>query len=61
MTLEEYKEQQIANIAGMLRQLPFTFEFKVVEKPRGMQVIYEVTKEQMDKIIQKSKEKGGAE
>lgn len=59
MTLEELREQQIANIAGMLRQLPFTFEMKVVKKPTGIKIIYEVTQEQMDEIIQKSKEKGG--
>lgn len=51
MTKEEGLEQLIQNIANMLRHNHFTFEFEVKEKPSGIRVIYEVTQEQMDSIL----------
>ena len=54
MTLEEQqKEQVIQNIVDLLRQVPFTFEFKVKRKPAGVKVIWEVTQEHMNAIIGK--------
>lgn len=50
MTTEEKREQVIQNITEMLQNNPFTFEFKVKNKPAGIKVIFEVTQEQMDKI-----------
>jgi len=47
MTKEEQKEQLIQNIANMLRHTPF----KVKKNPSGIRVIYEVTQEQMDSIL----------
>ena len=41
----------------MLRHNPFTFEFKVLKHPKGIKIIYEVTKEQMDAIVNKAAEK----
>lgn len=52
---EEAREQVIQNIGDMLRRNPFTFEFKVVKKPKGIKVIYEVTQEDLDAILQKSR------
>jgi hypothetical protein len=50
MTEEENREQVIMSIAEMLRNNPFTFEFKVVKKPKGIKVIREVTQEEMDEL-----------
>ena len=52
---EEAREQVIQNIVDWLRSEPFTFEFKVVKKPKGIKVIYEVTQEEMDAFLQKSR------
>jgi len=51
MTKEEIARQKvIENITGMLQTTPFTFEFKVVKKPKGIKIIHEVTQEQMDAL-----------
>lgn len=34
----------------MLQTTPFTFEFKVVKKPKGIKIIHEVTQEEMDAL-----------
>ena len=51
MDQEEKREQVVRNITDMLRHNPFTFEFKVKKKPQGIKVIYEVTKEEMDLMM----------
>lgn len=51
MTAEEKRELVIQNITGLLQNNPFTFEFKVKKNPKGIKVIYEVTQEQMDKMM----------
>ena len=51
MTQEEQREQVVQNITDMLRHNPFTFEFKVKKKPKGIKVIYEVTQEEMDALM----------
>ena len=51
MDQEEKREQVVQNITDMLRHNPFTFEFKVKKKPQGVKVIYEVTKEEMDLMM----------
>ena len=51
MTQEEQREQVVQDITDMLRHNPFTFEFKVKKKPQGIKVIYEVTQEQMDAMM----------
>ena len=48
MTNEEKREQVIQNLTELLRDNPFTFEFKVKKKPAGIKVIYELTQEEMD-------------
>lgn len=55
MTTQEQREQVILNIADQLRCNPFTVEFKVVEKPKGIKVIHEVTKEEMDALMKAAK------
>ena len=54
MTTEEKREQVIQNITEMLQHNPFTFEFKVKKKPAGIKVIFEVTQEQMDRMMEKA-------
>ena len=51
MDQEEKREQVVQNITEMLRRNPFTFEFKVKKKPQGIKVIYEVTQEEMDLMM----------
>ena len=50
---KEAKEQVIQNLLDLLRREPFTFECKVAKKPKGIKVIYEVTQEEMDVLLQK--------
>jgi hypothetical protein len=49
-TTDEQREKIILGIADMLRNHGFTFEFKVMKKPRGIRIIHEVTQEEMDAI-----------
>ena len=51
-TVEEQKEKLIESLASLLRTTPFTVEFKVVKNPKGIRIIHEVTKEQMDAIVE---------
>ena len=52
MTEEIARQKVIESITGMLQTTPFTFEFKVVKKPKGIKIIHEVTQEQMDVLTQ---------
>ena len=52
--MEEQREQVIQSLAEMLRQTPFTFDFKVKKNPKGIIITYEVTQEQMDAILRKA-------
>lgn len=54
MTQEEQREQVVQNITDMLRHNPFTFEFKVKKKPAGIKIIYEVTQDHMNEMIEKA-------
>lgn len=57
MTEEQAKEQAVQNIAQLLRNNPFKLELKVVKKPKGIKVIYEVTREEMDAVILMTRER----
>lgn len=57
MTQEEQREQAVQYIAGLLRNNPFSMELKVKKKPKGIRVIYEVTQEEMDYLVNKAAEK----
>lgn len=58
MTQEEKRDAAINQVAQLLKVNPFSMEFKVVKKPKGIKIIYEVTQEEMDTIIKMQKEKG---
>ena len=58
-TAEEQREKVIQSLASLLRTTPFTVEFKVVKNPKGIQIIHEVTKEQMDAIVESQLKKKG--
>ena len=57
MTPEEKREQTIQSLAGMLRTRPFTVEFKVKKKPAGIKIIFEVTQEYMNQMMEKAASK----
>ena len=54
--MDESREQQLQYLLAMLRKMPYTFEIVVKEKPKGMRIIYEVTKEYMDKMIERAEQ-----
>ena len=58
MTLEEeqQRERVIQGITEMLKINPFTFEYRVKKKPAGMKVVYEVTQEQLDEMMNQAKQ-----
>lgn len=49
--IREKREAAIASLTELLRHNPFTVEMKVVKKPKGITVIYEVTKEHLDNFM----------
>lgn len=53
----EQREQIIQNIAEQLRHNPFSVQFKIVKNPKGIKIIHEVTREEMDKLMQAAKER----
>ena len=52
-TEEEKREKAIQNIAEGLRRNPFSVAFKVKKKPAGIKIIFEVTQEEMDAMLEK--------
>ena len=54
---EEARELVIRYIIEMLRRNAFTFEFKVKKKPHGIKVIYEVTQEELNTMMQQAEKK----
>lgn len=57
MDIEDKREQVIQNIAEQLRYTPFAVEFKIVDKPQGIKIIHEVTREQMDALMRAAEER----
>ena len=55
--LEEKREQAIQLIADLLRDNDFTFEYRVKKKPQGIKLIYELTQEELDEIIENAAKK----
>ena len=55
MTNEELREQAIQHVVELLRAQPFTVEFKVKKKPKGVKIIWEVTQEHMDAMIEEQR------
>lgn len=60
MNKEDKREQLIQSIAAQMRHTPFTFEFKIVEKPKGLRIVHEVTREEMDMLMQLAKREVGS-
>ena len=58
MTEEEKRDAAIHDLIDLMKNNTFSMEFKVVKKPKGIRIIYEVTKEEMDIIIGMQKEGG---
>lgn len=54
MTPEEQRDQAIQGISEQLRIRPFSVEFKVVKKPKGITVTFEVTQKEMDEIVKQT-------
>ncbi len=52
-TEEEKREQAIQSVAEGLRRNPFSVVFKVKKKPAGIKIIFEVTQEEMDAMLEK--------
>lgn len=48
---QEKRGKVIGMIADMLRTNNFSFEYKVVKRPKGIKVVFEVTKEQLDAVM----------
>ena len=61
MTQEEQIEGVIQSLAKVLRKTPFSVEFKVVKKPKGIKIIHEVTQEQLNMIMERARKKSEEE
>ena len=61
MTQEEQIEGVIQGLAKVLRTTPFSVEFKVVKKPKGIKIIHEVTQEQLNMIMERARKKSEEE
>lgn len=48
---EEKREMAIQSIAELMRSNPLSIEYKVVKKPKGIKVIFEVTQEEMNLLV----------
>lgn len=57
MTNEELREKAIQDLMNLLRREPFTVEFKVKKKPKGIKVIYEVTQEHLNEMMKRASKK----
>ena len=59
MKQKEIKDQRsllVNRITEMLMSQGFTFEYVVRKKPKGIKIIYEVTQEELNAMVEKSKE-----
>ena len=50
--MDEQRDQFIQGLVKILESTPFTLEFKVKKKPAGVKIIYELTQEEMDAIVE---------
>lgn len=59
MKQKEIKDQRsllVNRITEMLMSQGFTFEYAVRKHPKGIRIIYEVTQEELDAMVEKCKE-----
>lgn len=61
MTAEENRERIFQRLTDLLRTPPLSVEYKAVKKPRGTQVIIEVTEEQLQYFVKQAVKKRNAE
>lgn len=54
-TKEEQREQMIKFVSDTMRDNGFSFEFKAVKNPKGLKIIYELTQEELDALVQEQK------
>ena len=52
MTLEEKRDAAVQSLMELLKNNPVTVEYKVAKKPKGIKIIFEVTREEMDALVQ---------
>ena len=57
MTLEEKRDAAVQSLMELLKNNPVTMEYNVVKKPKGIKIIFEVTREEMDALMQMLREK----
>lgn len=57
MTQEEKRHAAVQSLMELLENNPVSMELKVVKKPKGIKVIYEVTQEEMNTLVQMQREK----
>ena len=58
MKQKEIKDQRsllVNRITEMLMSQGFTFEYVVRKKPKGIRIIYEVTQEELNAMVEKSR------
>lgn len=48
---DKIKEKTIHEIAILMRECGFVVEYKVCKKPEGIKIVFEVTQDQMDAIV----------
>lgn len=53
MVVDDVREQKIKGIAEMLRLMPFSIEYVVRKKPKGVKVIVELTQQEIDYLSNK--------
>ena len=59
MKQKEIRDQRsllVNRITEMLMSQGFTFEYVVRKHPKGIRIIYEVTQEELDAMVEKCKE-----
>lgn len=54
MTKEQLRLSAIQSLVEILKVQPFNVEYNVTEKPQGIKIIIDVTKEYLDHILQKA-------
>ena len=54
--IKDNKSLLVNRITEMLMSNGFTFEYVVRKKPKGIRIIYEVTQEELNAMVEKSKE-----
>ena len=57
--IKDNKSLLVNRITEMLMSHGFTFEYVVRKHPKGIRIIYEVTEEEMNAMVEKSKEVKG--